>query len=51
MLVIELERHFVDSKLMNALGIVYPQLWVQPNARIYFSLHLNVIKRHHCELK
>jgi hypothetical protein len=49
MLVIELDKPFVDSELMNALGIVYPQIWMQPNIGFSFSLHFNVIKRHYCE--
>jgi hypothetical protein len=47
MFVTELERCFVDSKLMNAFGIVYHQFWMQPNVKFSFSLHLNVIKRHY----
>jgi hypothetical protein len=27
-LVIKLDQHFANSKLMNALGIVYPQFWM-----------------------
>jgi hypothetical protein len=27
-LVLELEHKFLDSELMNALGIIYPQYWV-----------------------
>jgi hypothetical protein len=51
MFVIELESPFVDLELMNALGIVYPQFWMEPNGRFFFSLHFNVIKKHYCELK
>jgi hypothetical protein len=29
MLVTKLDQHFANSKLMNALGIVYPQFWMQ----------------------
>jgi hypothetical protein len=35
MLIIELDWHFVDSKLMNALDIVYPQFWMQPNVDFF----------------
>jgi hypothetical protein len=36
---------------MNAFNIVYPQFWMQPYAKFSLSLHLNVMKRHYCELK
>jgi hypothetical protein len=51
MLVIELERRFVDSKLMNAFDIVYLQFWMQPYGKKKLSLNISVIKRHYCELK
>ncbi len=50
-LVTKLESHFHDSKLMNALGILYPQFWMQPNVELCFSLDLSVIKKQYCELK
>jgi len=50
MFMIELERCFVDLKLMNALAL-YPQFWMQPYAKFSFSLHLSIIKKHYCELK
>jgi hypothetical protein len=52
MLVIELKRHLVDSKLMDApKHCVYPQFWMQLDENFYFSLHMSVIKKHDCELK
>jgi hypothetical protein len=51
MLIIKLDRHFVDSKLMNALDIVYPQFWMQPNVDFSFSLHMAIIKKHYCQAK
>ncbi len=51
MIITKLNRHFVDSKLMNVFGITYPQFWMQPNVDFSFSLHINAIKRHYCELK
>jgi hypothetical protein len=30
---------------------MYLQFWMSPDANVYFSLHLNVIKKHNCELK
>jgi hypothetical protein len=34
---------------MNALGIVYPEFWMQPDVDLFFSLHMAVIKKHYCE--
>jgi len=47
----KLKRHFLDSKLMNALGILYPHFWMQPNVKFSFSLDLSVIKKQYCGLK
>lgn len=51
MFITKLDRHFVDSKLMNALGIIHPQFWMQLDVNSSFSLHMNVIKKNYCELK
>ncbi len=51
MFITKLDRHFVDSKSMNALGILHPQFWMQLDVNSFLSLHINVIKRHYCELK
>jgi hypothetical protein len=47
MFIIKLDRHFVDSKLMNAFGSIHPQFWMQLDV----NSSINVIKRHYCELK
>jgi hypothetical protein len=36
MLVTKLEKHLMDSQLINALSIVYLQFWMQPNAKFLF---------------
>jgi len=36
---------------MNALGIVYSQFWMQLDVEFFFSLHIEHIKKHYCELK
>jgi hypothetical protein len=36
---------------MNALGIVYPQFWMQFYVDLSFSLQFNVINKHDCETK
>jgi hypothetical protein len=41
----------VDFELLNALGIVYPQFWMQLDVDFSFSLHIDEIKKHYCELK
>jgi hypothetical protein len=51
MFITKLDRHFVDSKLMNALGIIHPQFWMQLHVDSFLSLHINVIKKNYCELK
>jgi hypothetical protein len=48
LLVFELERKFPNHKLMNALGIIYPQYWLQPNCESTFMDHLALIKHHYC---
>ncbi len=51
MLVTELDWHFVDSKLVNAFDIVYPQLWMQLDVDFSFSLHMFIIKKHYFQAK
>jgi hypothetical protein len=51
MFIIELDWCFVDFKLMNALGIVYPQFWMQPYVDFSFSLHMVIIKKHYYKAK
>jgi len=36
---------------MNALDIVYPQLWMQLDVDFSFFLHMDIIKRHYCQAK
>ena len=51
MLVTELSRRFLDFDLMNALGIIFPQFWLQPSADELFPLHLKTLKSHFYEIK
>ena len=51
MLVAELSRRFLDSILINVLGIVFPQFWLQPNVDELFPIHLKTLKSHFCEIK
>jgi hypothetical protein len=43
MFIIQLDKCFVDFELMNALGIVYPQFWMQLDVDFSFSLHIDDI--------
>jgi hypothetical protein len=44
MLVIKLDQHFANSKLMNALGIVYSQFWMQLDVDYVFSPFCTVLQ-------
>ena len=51
MLMAKLSRRFLDSDLMNALGIVFLQFRLQPNVDELFPLHLKTLKSHFYEIK
>jgi hypothetical protein len=51
MLITELGKRFPNCDLMDALGIVFPQFWLQANCDELFSLHLKTLKAHFCELR
>ena len=40
----ELEAHFLAVPILGALGIVYPQYWVQEDYKLSFYKHLTIIK-------
>jgi hypothetical protein len=44
----ELDRHFPNSDLMCALGVVFPQYWLQGNADEFFPLYMKTIHDHYC---
>jgi len=46
MLTLELDNRFPEVELMSALGIVFPQYWLQPNADELFLLHIATLKSH-----
>ncbi len=50
-LIEELERRFPTQDIMNATGIIYSQLWVQPQAKHTFLAQLNILKAHYCHGK
>jgi hypothetical protein len=43
-LIEELELRFPTQSIMNAMGIIYSQLWVQPQAKHTFLAQLNILK-------
>jgi hypothetical protein len=36
---------------MNALGVIYPQYWLQLDCESTFAIHLNMIEQHYCTPK
>jgi hypothetical protein len=47
-LILELDKRFLAQKLMNTIGIVYPQYWVQPKVALMLPMHLQIFKSHYC---
>lgn len=45
---LELDCRFPEVELMNALGIVFPQYWLQPNCDELFPLHMKTLKFQYC---
>jgi hypothetical protein len=39
-LIQELQRRFPEHTVLDALGIIYPQYWLQPDVEITFSKHM-----------
>ena len=46
MLGLELDVRFPEVELMNLLGIVFPQYWIEPNCDDLFSLHVKTLHSH-----
>jgi hypothetical protein len=51
LLIEELLRRFLDSKIMEVLGIVFPQYWRSPDCNTLFHVHMQVIKKWYCDIK
>jgi hypothetical protein len=51
LLISQLEKRFPNSEIMEALGIVFPQYWLQEKCDELFPLHLQVIKAWFCNFK
>ena len=50
-LIQELQRRFPDHAVLDALGIIYPQYWLQPDAELTFSKHLGTLKNWYCNAR
>jgi hypothetical protein len=46
MLIAELGKRYLDHELMNALGIVFPQYWLQHNYDQFFPLHMKTLQQY-----
>jgi hypothetical protein len=51
MLISELSKRFPSCDLMDALGIIFPQFWLQANCDAIFLLYLKTLKAHFYELR
>jgi len=44
-LVLELQPRFPNNEIMNAMGMMYPQYWLdKDNYDVFFVIHLGLIK-------
>ena len=50
-LIAELETRFLANHIMDSLGIVFPQYWLQENVDMSFSTHLAILKAAFCQPK
>jgi len=46
MLSTELDARFPEVELMNALGVVFPQYWLQSNCDDLLSMHVKTLRAH-----
>jgi hypothetical protein len=51
LLIKELSKRFPDSKIIEALGVAFPQYWKNPECDTLFPMHMQVIKRWYCNMK
>ena len=50
-LIQELQRHFPEHAVLDAIGIIYPQYWLQVDVEITFSKHLHTLKNWYCNAR
>jgi hypothetical protein len=48
-LIKELDNHFPQCALLEAMGIVYPQYWLQPNCDDSSTKHIKTLKASYYE--
>jgi hypothetical protein len=51
MLISQLDRRFPNCDIMEALGVVFPQYWLQEGCDDLFPSHLAVIREWFCDMK
>lgn len=44
---LELDLRCPEVELMNALGVVFPQYWLQPNCDDLFPMHVKTLREHY----
>ena len=49
-LVAELDAHFPEQHVLDAMGVVYLQYWLQEGCDEAFTKHLKVLKAHYIEV-
>jgi hypothetical protein len=47
----ETKARFLSVSLMDALGVVYPQYWIQGDCEDSFRKHLTILEDYYCEPK
>jgi hypothetical protein len=43
-LIAKLNVHFFEQSVLDVMGIVYPQYWLQENVKVTFPQHLENLK-------
>lgn len=51
LIILELDSRFADQDVMNTLGIVFPQYWLNDSCEDTFQAHLTMLLKHYCEAK
>jgi hypothetical protein len=47
-LIVELDVQFLKQAVLDAMGVIYPQYWLQVDAKMTFPRHLEVLKGFYC---
>jgi len=47
-LIVELDVRFPKQVVLDAMGVIYPQYWLQVDAKMTFPQHLEVLKGFYC---